>query len=67
MSILQTRLDASHHQRQMVKVETISEPERVLEHLLRLLGRTLTKTQREHVLEAFAERTDADAAGTLCG
>jgi hypothetical protein len=51
----------------MVEVETISEPERVLEHLLRLLGRTLTKTQREHVFEAFAERTDADAAGTLCG
>jgi len=64
VSILQTRLDASHHQRQMVEVETITEPERVLEHLLRLLGRTLTKTQREHVLEAFAERTDADAAGT---
>jgi hypothetical protein len=64
LSILQTRLDASHHQRQVVEVETISEPERVLEHLLRLLGRTLTETQREHVLEAFAERTDADAAGT---
>jgi hypothetical protein len=63
-SILQTRLDASGHQRQMVEVETISEPERVLEHLLRLLGRTLTETQREHVLEAFAQRTDADAAGT---
>jgi NACHT domain- and WD repeat-containing protein len=64
VSILQTRLDASHHQRQMVKVETISESERVLEHLLRLLGRTLTKTQHEHVLEAFAERTDTDAEGT---
>ena len=64
MSILQTRLDASGHQRQMVEVETISEPERVLEHLLRLVGRTLTETQREHVLEALAQRADADAAGT---
>ena len=43
-SILRTRLDASDHQRQMVEVETITEPERVLEHLLRLLGRALTET-----------------------
>jgi hypothetical protein len=63
MSILQTKLGESQ-KRQMVEVETISEPERVLQHLLHLLGRTLTKTQREHVLEAFTKRTDADAAGT---
>ena len=63
LSILQTKLgDAEKHQ--MVEVKTISEPEIVLEHLLRLQGRTLTAAQREHVLEAFTKRTDADAAGT---
>jgi hypothetical protein len=64
LSILQTKLGANQ-KRHMVEVETISEPERVLEHLLHLLGRTLTETQREHVLEAFTKRTDAHAAGTV--
>ena len=65
LSLLRAKLQhaASQHSR-MVEVETISEPEAVLEHLLRLLGRTLTEAQRSHVLEAFAKRTDADAAGT---
>jgi hypothetical protein len=65
LSILQAKLgNAASQCSRMVEVETISEPEAVLEHLLRLLGRTLTQTQRTHVLEAFARRTDADAAGT---
>ena len=65
LSLLRAKLQnaASQHSR-MVEVETISEPEAVLQHLLRLLGRTLTEAQRTHVLEAFAKRTDADAAGT---
>jgi hypothetical protein len=35
-----------------------------LMHLLRLQGRTLTAGQRQHVLDAFDKRKDADAAGT---
>ena len=49
---------------QVVVVETISEPAMVLMHLLRLQGSTLTDGQRQHVLDAFDKRTDADAAGT---
>ena len=63
LSILKGKLGdsaASH----MVEVETISEPETVLMHLLQLKGRTLTDVQRQHVLEAFDKRTEADAAGT---
>ena len=63
LSILQAKLGdraASHS----VEVDTISQPEEVLLHLLRLQGRTLTAKQLEHVLDAFARRTPADAAGT---
>jgi len=58
---LSTAGDSSRH---CVEVKTISEPEAVLTHLLQLQGRKLTDEQREHVLKAFRERTDADAAGT---
>jgi hypothetical protein len=58
---LSTAGDSSRH---CVEVKTISEPEAVLTHLLRLQGRILTDEQRKHVLEAFEKRTDADAAGT---
>ena len=67
LSILQARLKPKPEgstESQLVEVETISEPERVLMHLLRLQGRELTGGQRKHVLEAFEKRTDADAAGT---
>ena len=33
-------------------------------HLLHRQGRTLTDGQLQHVLQVFAKRTDADAAGT---
>ena len=64
LSILRAKLSRLGDLEHLVEVKTISEPEKVLEHLLHLLGRTLTAVQREHVLEAFAKRTDADAAGT---
>ena len=52
------------HDSHCVEVGTISEPDAVLQHLLRLQGRTITDAQLKHVLEAFEKRTEADAAGT---
>jgi hypothetical protein len=63
LSILKAKLGDSASSN-MVEVQTISEPEMVLMHLLQLKGRTLTDKQRRHVLEAFEKRTEADAAGT---
>ena len=63
LTFLKGKLEGIMHS-QVVEVATISEPEMVLMHLLRLQGRTLTDGQLRHVLDAFDKRTDADAAGT---
>ena len=69
LSILRAKLADSagsldSHDSHCVEVGTISEPDAVLQHLLRLQGRTITDAQLKHVLEAFEKRTEADAAGT---
>ena len=66
LSILRAKLadSAGSLDSHCVEVGTISEPDAVLQHLLRLQGRTITDAQLKHVLEAFEKRTEADAAGT---
>ena len=61
LSILQKKVGGNSH---CVEVETISEPDTLLMHLLHRQGRTLTDGQLQHVLQVFAKRTDADAAST---
>jgi hypothetical protein len=63
LTFLKGKLKGIMHS-QVVEVETISEPAMVLMHLLHLQGRALTDGQRQHVLDAFDKRKDADAAGT---
>ncbi|KAJ1465856.1 hypothetical protein T484DRAFT_1863276, partial [Baffinella frigidus] len=48
----------------IVEVETISDHIRVLRHLLRFLGRTLTPEQEAAVNAAFLRRGENDGAGT---
>jgi len=59
-SLLEKRLDSER----MLKVETISDHEQVLKHLLKLLGRGATKEQMKAVSTAFTMRSEEDAAGT---
>jgi hypothetical protein len=62
-SILHDKLgeEAAKH---MVEVETISEHEQVLKHLLQLMGRRVTQEQLQYISKIFEERKDTDAAGT---
>ena len=60
MSLLEERLGSER----MLKVETISDHEQVLKHLLKRLGRRVTEEQMEAVSAAFTMRSEEDAAGT---